>query len=68
MSDSFGALASLLSGVAARHLGWRPDDFWRATPAELVAALDVRSSETAASEPAALDRATLQRMMENENG
>lgn len=25
--------------IAARLLGWRPDDFWNATPAELAGAL-----------------------------
>ena len=35
----FGERANLLAGVAARLLGWRPDEFWRATPAELAAAL-----------------------------
>ena len=34
-----GERASLFSGVAARLLGWRPEEFWRATPAELAAAL-----------------------------
>lgn len=28
-----------LCGLAARQLGWRPRDFWAATPAELAAAL-----------------------------
>ena len=28
----------MLSGLAARLLGWSPDEFWRATPAELAAA------------------------------
>ena len=43
---SFGPGAQRLSGLAMRALGWRPDDFWRATPAELAAAL---SSDTAAA-------------------
>jgi hypothetical protein len=34
----FGEQAALLSGLAARVLGWRPNEFWRATPAELAAA------------------------------
>lgn len=36
---TFGERAAALSGLAARLLGWRPDEFWRATPAELSAAL-----------------------------
>ena len=35
----FGKQAAKLAGVAARLLGWRPEEFWRATPAELAAAL-----------------------------
>ncbi|MDB5685363.1 MAG: hypothetical protein JWM75_3061 [Sphingomonas bacterium] len=27
--------AARLAGVAAALAGWRPDEFWRATPAEL---------------------------------
>src|SRR5215204_5976668 len=35
----FGEKAAALSGLAARLLGWRPAEFWAATPAELAAAL-----------------------------
>lgn len=41
MSATFGEAAAALSGVTARLLGWRPDEFWRATPAELVSALGI---------------------------
>ncbi len=34
----FAAAARRAAGVAAR-LGWRPDDFWAATPADLRLAL-----------------------------
>jgi uncharacterized phage protein (TIGR02216 family) len=34
----FGQRASLLAGLATRLLGWRPDEFWRATPMELASA------------------------------
>ena len=37
--DAFGAAAVTLAGVAARLLGWRPDEFWNATPADFAAAL-----------------------------
>ena len=38
MSEArFGDLALRLSALAARLLGWRPDHFWSATPAELTA-------------------------------
>jgi len=60
---TFGELAMTLSTVAARQLGWRPDEFWRVTPGELFAALGL----TVASEPS-FDRATLQRLMEQDHG
>jgi len=31
----FGAVAQRLAGLAGALLGWRPDEFWRATPEEL---------------------------------
>jgi tail assembly chaperone len=38
-ADGFAASAARLAGLAGALLGWRPDDFWRATPAELAAVL-----------------------------
>ena len=35
----FAEAAARLAGVAGALLGWRPDEFWRATPAELGAVL-----------------------------
>ena len=37
--DDFGQGAKRLAGLAARALGWRPAEFWSATPAELAAAI-----------------------------
>ena len=37
MSGTFAAGAARLAGVIPRLLGWRPYDFWNATPAELAA-------------------------------
>ena len=34
-----------LLGFALAYLGWRPADFWAATPCELAAALDALSGE-----------------------
>jgi uncharacterized phage protein (TIGR02216 family) len=33
----FAEAARRLSGLATVMLGWRPDEFWRATPEELAA-------------------------------
>ena len=40
-SDGAGRLA----GLAGALIGWRPDEFWRATPAELAAILGTLSGE-----------------------
>lgn len=34
-------------GVAIVVLGWRPEEFWRATPHELFAALEVKREAAA---------------------
>lgn len=39
MTATFGEAATRLCGAAATLLGWRPREFWEATPAELAAAL-----------------------------
>ena len=46
----FGERAILLSGIAARLLGWRPGEFWQATPAELAAAFQFEAVEPVAGE------------------
>ena len=65
MSDSFAAAALRLYGLAAGLLGWRPAEFWAATPAELVQALAPLVPATAA-QPLARDEFT--RLMEQEHG
>ena len=35
----FSEAAARLAGLAGALLGWRPDEFWRATPAELASVL-----------------------------
>ena len=37
MDDDFTARAARLAGLAGAILGWRPHEFWAATPAELTA-------------------------------
>ena len=59
MSRTFGEGAVQLAGLAGRLLGWRPEEFWRATPAELAAILS-----PAAEAQAAPTRSDLLRLME----
>lgn len=63
MEDSFGAHARRLSGLATRLIGWPPDIFWNATPAELAAILDPHAAD--ADRP--LSRTDLYKMLEREN-
>ena len=62
MSDSFSPVALRLSGLVPRLLGWSPDAFWAATPAELAAIL----APEAGGAVAPLSRADLNRMMEQD--
>ena len=55
-SDSAGRLA----GLAGALLGWRPDEFWTATPAELAAVL----AALAPAAPAAASGEDLARLKE----
>ncbi|CAM8660570.1 phage tail assembly chaperone [Sphingobium cupriresistens] len=43
----FAQAAGRLAGVAGWLLGWRPDEFWRATPAELAAVLKAARGDEA---------------------
>lgn len=47
---SFAAAAQKLAGQTALLLGWRPDDFWNATPAELASILAAVSSDAEAAD------------------
>ncbi len=58
----FAEAAGRLAGVAGWLLGWRPDEFWRATPAELAAVLRAARGEDAA-EDAGIDGGELARLM-----
>jgi uncharacterized phage protein (TIGR02216 family) len=46
----FGEQAVQLAGLAARVLGWRPGEFWAATPAELAAVFADEAVEPVAGE------------------
>ncbi len=62
MTDRLGPGALRLAGLAARLLGWRPHEFWSATPAELAAVL----APPGLSDPT-LSRSDLSRMMERDH-
>ena len=63
-AERFGTAALVLCSVAARALGWRPHEFWNATPAELAAALGLASRRDGQG----IDRETLKRLMEHDDG
>jgi len=52
--------AARLAGMAGALLGWRPDEFWSATPAELATVVAALAGEGAAAAGAA----DLARLME----
>lgn len=63
MTDLFGDAALRLAGLAAQALGWRPAEFWAATPAELVTALRPPEELSAFPPPS---REAIARMMERD--
>jgi len=58
----FADAAARLAGVAGAVLGWRPDEFWRATPEELGAIFAALAGD--ADDGAPLDRAMMDHMQE----
>jgi hypothetical protein len=62
VSELFAHGAARLAGHVPRLLGWRPDDFWHATPAELAAILT--TAEPAGGEP--LSRGELDNLLERD--
>lgn len=50
LGQSFSSAALYLAGIAGRHLGWRADEFWQATPAELTAMLGLAHAQYGADE------------------
>jgi len=63
MSGPFGEAALRWAGLAAQVLGWRPAEFWAATPAELAAALTTPDDLSALRPPS---REAIARMMERD--
>lgn len=63
MTTGFADAAARWCGLSAKLLGWRPAEFWSATPAELVMAL-AHPADPAC--PAPPTRETIARMMERD--
>jgi len=61
---SFTEAARRLAGQAGLLLGWRPDEFWRATPDELATAFAALTELAPDFGAEAMDRATLARLQE----
>ena len=55
MSDKFGDAAARMCGAAAQLLGWRPDEFWTSTPADLALALQLPGADVEAPDAATID-------------
>jgi len=61
VNTSFADATRRACALSARLLGWRPAEFWAATPAELAMALTDPSEATTSAPP---DRDLIVRMME----
>ena len=58
----FSEAAARLAGLAGALLGWRPDEFWRATPAELASVLGALTADGRAAPLARDELARLEEM------
>ncbi|WP_347302746.1 phage tail assembly chaperone [Croceibacterium sp. TMG7-5b_MA50] len=63
--SSFTAVAARLAGLVPAVLGWRPDEFWTATPAEVAAIL---APQTPAGAVQGLGRGELNQLLERDHG
>lgn len=64
MSGRLAPGARRLAGLTCRLLGWRPDEFWAATPAEVLAILCPEPS----AEGRPLTRTEMNALVERDNG
>jgi len=55
---TFGDRAAELAGHAGALLGWRPAEFWAATPSELATAFGLQQQDAQT-----VDRATIERLL-----
>ena len=55
MSERFGDAAARLCGAASHLLGWRPNEFWESTPAELALALRAPDAGAEGPDPATIE-------------
>lgn len=62
MNASFGERLGTQIALAAQALGWTPQDFWSATPAEFAAA----TGSPIPNENPMMDRRELDRMLEED--
>lgn len=63
MTARFADAAARWCSLSARLLGWRPTEFWNATPAELVMALSMPADPACPSPPS---REMIAKMMERD--
>lgn len=65
MVDDFRTSAARLAGLIPATIGWSPDQFWNATPAELAAILNTLSTASRADQGAEpLDKTQLEKLKE----
>lgn len=62
MSARFADCAARLAGLAGALLGWRPDEFWRATPRELAGVIAALAGDAGAEPLGGGDVARLKEM------
>ncbi len=63
MSETFATAALGHAATAAQMLGWRPHEFWTATPAEFATALTPPTATHSG-----IDRAQLEHLLESDDG
>jgi len=64
--EAFAESAARLAGLSGALIGWRPDEFWRATPAELAAVLRAMAGGDSPAPAGAGDLARLKEMFPDE--